>query len=377
MVRRLVPETGLFLPTYRDRHGVLAHSNIWWFRITIGGKKLRVCTRLRDLRSANEWAIQQKAAFGRGNTLALTSDRVDLKALCGMLETDYSANKRRTLKKVQARTKMLLDRLGNPPALSVTTDRLTAMVAELQREGYADGTINLVLAALKRAFFLAIYARRLSRDALPYIPMLTLRNARKGFFEPDELDLILAQMAPEHRPVVRVAYITGWRVESELLTRQWRHVDFDAGWLRLDPEETKNRQGRMFPVIPSLRAALEDQRAITRALETRRGCVIPWVFHRHTGARWRSLQYVWQEARKAAGFPSRLMHDMRRTAARNLIRAGLSEGWAMSYTGHQTASVFRRYAIIDEGMLREGGAKLEAVLSKTTTGKIARLQNSP
>ena len=39
-------------------------------------------------------------------------------------------------------------------------------------------------------------------------------------------------------------YITGWRVKSEILTRQWAHVDFHSGWLRLEPGETKNAEGR-------------------------------------------------------------------------------------------------------------------------------------
>ena len=63
--------------------------------------------------------------------------------------------------------------------------------------------------------------------------------------------------------------------QSELLTRQWSHVDFQAGWIRLEPGETKNREGRMFPMTPTLRAVLERQRARTRAVERATGHVIP------------------------------------------------------------------------------------------------------
>ena len=58
------------------------------------------------------------------------------------------------------------------------------------------------------------------------------------------------------KAVFEVAYITGWRVKSEILTRRWAHVDFLSGWLRLEPGETKNHEGRQFPLTPDLRAAL-------------------------------------------------------------------------------------------------------------------------
>src|SRR5215510_5797037 len=60
----------------------------------------------------------------------------------------------------------------------------------------------------------------------------------------------------------RAPYITGWRVKSEILTRQRSHLDLDAGWIRLEPGETKNGKGRMFPLTPRLRAVLEAQLAL-------------------------------------------------------------------------------------------------------------------
>ena len=61
-----------------------------------------------------------------------------------------------------------------------------------------------------------------------------------------------------------------------------------------------------------------------------------------------------------AGAPGMYFHDLRRTAVRNLERAGVSRSAAMKLTGHQTESVYRRYAIVSESDLIEGVQKLLA-----------------
>ena len=83
--------------------------------------------------------------------------------------------------------------------------------------------------------------------------------------------------------MVEAAYLTGWRLRSELLTRQWKHVDFKAGWLRLEPGETKNGEGQQFPLIPALRSVLEAQKNKADALARETGEIIPWLFFRRNG----------------------------------------------------------------------------------------------
>ncbi len=64
-----------------------------------------------------------------------------------------------------------------------------------------------------------------------------------------------------------------------------------------------------------------------------------------------------------AVLPGRLLHDFRRTAVRNLERSGVSRSAAMAMVGHETESIYRRYAIVDETALREAGQKLAALES--------------
>ena len=105
----------------------------------------------------------------------------------------------------------------------------------------------------------------------PRIKKLKENNVRKGFFERDQYEAVRRHLPEYARPVVTFAYITGWRVRSEVLPLQWRQVDFKAGTIRLEPGTTKNDDGRMFVMTPELRATLEAQRAETDVLQRRTG----------------------------------------------------------------------------------------------------------
>jgi hypothetical protein len=71
-----------------------------------------------------------------------------------------------------------------------------------------------------------------------------------------------------------------------------------------------------------------------------------------------------------------LFHDMRRTAARNLRRAGLGDVEAMQITGHKTSSIFRRYSIVAESDLRDAVLRAQAfVLSERTVKRAKSVPN--
>ncbi|MEO5617624.1 MAG: hypothetical protein ABIS67_07615, partial [Candidatus Eisenbacteria bacterium] len=87
--------------------------------------------------------------------------------------------------------------------------------------------------------------------------------------------------------------------------------------------------------------------------------LIPYVCHRG-GKPLVHFYGSWEPACRKAGVPGRIFHDLRRTAVRNLKRAGVPRSWAMKLTGHKTESVYRRYAIVAEQDLRDGVERLNA-----------------
>jgi integrase len=193
--------------------------------------------------------------------------------------------------------------------------------------------------------------------------MLQEHNIRTGFFEDHQYEAVRAHLPAYAQPVVTFAYLTGWRVQSEVLTLEWRQIDFNAGVVRLERGTTKDLEGRVFVMTPELRAILEAQRGVTEAKQQKTGSIIPRVFHRTKRRRpLKSFRKGWQQACAAAGVPGRILHDFRRTAVRNLERAGIPRSAATKMVGHKTESVYR-YAIVDEAMLRDAAVKLAAVLA--------------
>jgi integrase len=247
------------------------------------------------------------------------------------------------------------------------THRLTqGIVRNGQRVAdVSNAEVNRELALLRRIFNLAIEQERIARR--PKVAMLKESAPRSGFFEREQLDAVLRHLPDDVQPVIKFAYETGWRVASEVLPLEWRQVDFDADEVRLLPGTTKNGRGRVFVMTAALRSVLLAQQAKHAELR-QSGRIVPYVFFRMV-ADGRggeksprpivSFGKAWKSACRAAGLPGKIPHDLRRTAVRNLVRAGVSEQVAMRMTGHLTPSVFRRYDIVSDGDLREAARKLD------------------
>jgi integrase len=131
---------------------------------------------------------------------------------------------------------------GARKAHEISTDEITHYQAYwLEQTWHGNrlkpATVNYECCMLRHGLALAERADKLAKRL--HFPMLRVRNARTGFFEREQLDAVLRHLPSYFPPVALAAYLTGWRTHSELLTRQWRHVDLINGWLRLEPGEGK------------------------------------------------------------------------------------------------------------------------------------------
>jgi integrase len=172
-----------------------------------------------------------------------------------------------------------------------------------------------------------------------------------------------------------------------------RQVDFAANVVRLDAGTTKNDEGREVTMTPTIHALLQqcahgkepndllfsrDYR--DKPVKSFRGawerlCVASGVGHRECA----DCGKVVTLGRCECGSNNRLryrgltLHDLRRTAVRNMVRAGVPEHTAMAISGHKTRSVFDRYDIVDQRDISNAMLKLEQARTEIVTKSVTNV----
>ena len=143
---------------------------------------------------------------------------------------------------------------------------------------------------------------------------------------------------------MRFLFFSTWRV-GEVRTLEWRDYDRSEGVIRLRPEHSKNKHGRVVPVDRGELADILARRRLARRLDC------PYVFHRG-GRRIGDFRKLWAKACAAIGLSGRIVHDLRRSGVRHLVRAGVPLHTVMAMSGHRTQSMLKRYDIVSLEDLR-------------------------
>jgi integrase len=369
---------------------VRQRGNVWWIRYYRSGKRYEESSGSEKKGAAIDLLKIREGDSARGLPVTPKVGRLRFEEAAADVENDYSANGKRSLPDVKSRIKNhLTPYFGGRRMVSITTADVNAFIVKRQEAHASNAEINRELAVLKRAFRLAMKSGKLL--SIPYIPKLDESNVRTGFFERDQFEAVRVALPPSMQAVATFAYHTGWRMPSEILTRQWHHVDRVHRVVRLEPGETKNRKARIFPYgdLPELRNAIEAQWAESKRIEKERGIICPWVFHDDKGENFldrggdacKPFRKAWRAACVAAGCPGRIPHDFRRTAIRNFVRAGIPEKVCMDLSGHTTRSIFDRYNVVNEADLQNAVSMLAAATGtekgqSDTSGRVARFRKA-
>ena len=354
----------------------------WMLKYFRNGQPIFESSGTDDKTQAKKLLRNRETDIDRGLPVTAKVGRLRFEEAVADVVNDYKVNDRSSIDELERRiTKHLQPFFGGRRMSTITSPDVRSYIAHRRAtpivtgkgdaqksKQVSNGEINRELTALKRAFTLAVQGGKLLHR--PHIPMLKESNVRTGFFEREQFEAVCAHLPAPLQAVMRFAYITGWRIDSEILPLEWRQVDFYEkltpsqrlpGTVTLDVGAPKNDEGRIFPFTQELLVVLEAQKAEADRLR-KAGQLVPWVFFRIKTTRPKPIRKfvkAWTTACLAAGAPGRIPHDLRRTAVRNLVRAGVPERVAMRLTGHKTRSVFERYNIVSDGDLGTAAERID------------------
>jgi len=337
---------------------VYKRGNTFWLKYYRNGKPYYESSKSSKETEAKRLLKRREGEISEGKLPGVYFDRVRFEELAQGFLTDYRINGKKSLIRAQRSIKHLEEYFGGFRVTQITTPKIQGYIETRQDEGGANATINRELSALKRMLNMGARQTPPKVDRVPHIPMLKENNVRKGFFEHDEF-LALRDALPEYlKGFCTFAYKTGWRV-SEISGLGWGQVDQKQGIVRLEAGDSKNGDGRTVYLDEELREVFKYQWEARKKGEKLMPCVFP---NRDRSDKIKRFDKTWNTACNDAGIGKRLFHDFRRTAIRNMVRAGVSERVAMMVSGHKTRSVFDRYDIVNDADLRLAAQKQENYL---------------
>jgi integrase len=323
----------------------------WWLDYGVNGDRHRESSHTTSKREAMN-LLRERIGKRKDGALTGRPDRVTLADLKDGLRKHYAREGNASWKRAAQAFTHLEEHFGaDAKVTTLTRARVSDYQDSRLEAGAARNSVRYEVGMLSAAFGVAV-----DQDLLATRPVFKQPaegDKRTGFFEEGDLAALVGSLPADVGDLVRFLRMTGWR-RGEGVGLTWAQVDWDDAeypgthdepvpgqnaCVRIGEADTKGGDSRTFPIAeaPELRTLLVDRWKVRDGLR---------VFQRK-GKPIGDFRRVWQKACKAAGVDGRLVHDLRRTAARDFRRAGVSEGEIMRLCGWKTRDMFDRYNIID------------------------------
>src|SRR5215472_2804291 len=381
----------------------------WWIKYYRDGRPFRESTGTLEKTEARRKLKQREGEVAEGRFRGVRMDRTRFDELADDLKAQYRIAARESdrransapsedeegrvgaVQRLEEALAHLLLVFRGYRAVEITSEKVTRYIQRRKEQGAAGGTINRELGMVRAMFRHGMKQTPPKVAQVPHIPRLK-EGKRSGFFEHEDF-LALRGALPDYTQVpVTLAYYSGMRM-GEVFSLTWEQLHLREGRLYLKPQDTKTREPRVLYLTSDLYRVLEAWKQRTDTSWP--GC--PWICHRN-GERLTSIRTAWQKGCQAVGlgqlitdtsktwkkrtkkrWHGKVPHDFRRTAIRNMVRAGIPEKVAMLISGHRTRSVFNRYNIVNEADLKAAAQQLSSYFSEqmgTISGTVSELQQA-
>ncbi len=327
---------------------------LWIAYRDANGKLVRESSLSEKQTDAQKLLRDRMGKADAGNAVTSEVRRITVEKLYDALLVEYKKERQDEAWAKGRWTTHLESFFSSMRAVNVGTRQINSYIAKRQDEGAMNGTINRELSLLQRAFMLGYEAEPRTVAHPLRFSRLAESKPRQGFIEQKTYDALAVNCSDLFmRTLLCLSYSFGFR-KSELLSMKVRQVDLLARTIRLNPGETKNGEGRKVSLT-------EDAKNLLAACITGKSPEDA-VFTRGKGTKAvQDFRGTWDKITLAAGCPGLLFHDLRRSAVRNMVRAGIPETVCMKVSGHKTRNVFDRYNITSERDLVDAAKKIEFV----------------
>lgn len=195
-------------------------SNNWFTKV----KGVRQPTGTSDFAEAVRILRIRQGRTAEGQPIFKRVDQVTYDEAAEDLKRHYTTTRTRDLEEAGYRFQNLDAFFQGKKIKNVTPALVTHYVEKHQGEGAADKTINNEVEVLIKLLRLAFENNKLLR--LPIIHKLKVNNVRQGFFEQEQFERVQSLLHPHHQLANVIAKTYGWRMQSEILTLEWRRWIF-------------------------------------------------------------------------------------------------------------------------------------------------------
>lgn len=325
---------------------IFKRRETWWIAFYVDGREQRESARTKDEGTAQKYLrrkLKEVHAHELDPSKPFLSQRDRKRSVSELMDALQADFEIRGKWSPQARTNVqhVRSAFGNIRATTLSAEQVDEYIQRRLSGGGAKASINRVTQLLKQAYALAdLPAPRIRR-------LDETDNVRRGFFTEPEVRRVMANLPAELADFTLFAWLTGMR-KGEIASLRWE--DFDGDCIRLRAEDAKNGTARLIPIEGELVELIERRKSMRPFKSKDVAMMSSLIFHR-AGEPIREFRKSWTTACRLSGV-QRVFHDLRRSACRNMVAAGVAQVTAMQLSGHKTDSMFRRYAIVAENDMR-------------------------